>query len=222
MVKFESSIGGKQTQDQPMREFSVPDESGQPQQVRHRDTRSPVIDDGTLQSFQSRLQGIGPAPQMREMSDIEREMMEAKRAKREGKERLSDGARHRIEVLLGMTRLTRNVEIDGQIFTLQALKNIELREALVATVEFDRTIQFIFETRKQLLARSMTVVAGVEISQFLNSEELGARFELIDNMDHALLQRLYSEYVLLANEAQEKYAIKTVAEGKEVIADLKK
>ncbi len=227
MPKFDSPIGSKQFQGQPMRDISVPDEGdyGQapmpPRQMRHRhDQSQPVFDEGAMRNFESQLQP--PPPQMREMSNVEMDIIAAKKAKREGKERLSDGAKRRIEILVGMTRLTKDVEIDGQQYRLQTLKSKELREALVATAEFDGSIQLVFETRKQLLARSLILVAGVEIAQFLNSDELQAKLDFIEEVDHSLLLRLYNEYVLLANEAQEKYALKTVVEVKEVAEDLKK
>lgn len=227
MPKFESPIGSKQFQGQPMREINVPDEGGYDQQpmsqrpVRHtRDQGPPVFDEASMREFNAQMQP--PPTPMREMSSIEMDIIAAKKAKREGKERLSDGARRRIEMLVGMTRLSRDVEIDGNVYKLQTLKSRELREALVATAEFDGTVQLVFETRKQLLARSLVVVAGVDIGQFLNSEELQARLDFIEEIDHSLLVRLYGEYVTLSNEAQEKYALKTVEEVKEVIEDLKK
>lgn len=225
MASFDSPLGKKQIQNQPtMKTASVSDESGYADSPthRHRDQRAPVIDGRVMQDFQDRMQGATQAPPLREMSDVEREIMAAKRAQREGKERLSDGAKRRIEILIGMTRLTKDVEIAGQHYGLQTLASRELRDALVATVEFDGSIQLVFETRKQLLARSLTIIAGVEISQFLNSTDLEARLDFIEDMDHALLLRLYNEYVALAAEAQEKYALKTPAEVKEVVEDLKK
>jgi len=225
MPKFDSPIGSKQFQGQPMRDISVPDEGGYDQQPmsqrRHtREQGPPVFDEASMREFQAQLQP--PSPPVREMTNVEMDMIAAKKAKREGKERLSDGARRRIEILVGMTRLSKDVEIDGQLYRLQTLKSKELREALVATSEFDGSIQLVFETRKQLLARSLILVAGVEIAQFLNSDELQAKLDFIEEVDHSLLLRLYNEYVLLANEAQEKYALKTVAEVKEVAEDLKK
>ena len=156
------------------------------------------------------------------MSNVEKDIFEAKKAQREGKQRLSDGARRRIEMLVGMVRLTRDLEIEGNLYRLQTLKSRELRDALVATAEFDGSIQLIFETRRQLLARSLIIVAGVEIAQFLNSDELQEKLDFIEELDHSLLLRLYNEYTSLAQEAQDKYAIKTEQQVKEVLEDLKK
>ena len=226
MPKFESPLGSKKIQGTPMRDFSVPDESGYtpppaPQQHRHQHQQEmPQFDENAMRDFQSRMQG--PPPQMREVSSIEQEFLAAKKAKREGKERLSEGAKRRVEMLVGMTRLTRDVEVAGNMYRLQSLSSRELRDALTATAEYDGSIQLVFETRKQLLARSLVIIAGIETSQFLYSDELDVRLDFIELMDHALLLRLYNEYVLLSNEAQDKYAIKTQAEVQEALEDLKK
>jgi hypothetical protein len=205
-----------------MRDVSIPDDSGyeQPPQRQMRTPHEPIpqFDERSMREFQGQMQ----QPGVREMSDIEKEIHTAKKAKREGKERLSDGARRRIELLIGMTRLTRDVDIDGQMYKLQTLTSQELRDAIVATAEFDGTVEFIFETRRQLLGRSLTVVAGVEIDQFLNSRELDDRLYFIELLDHALLIRLYNEYVTLSKDAQDKYSPKTEEQVKEVVEDLKK
>ena len=123
MPKFDSPIGSKQFRGQPMRDISVPDESSLgsaplPPRRHVQDQSVPAFDERALHEFQSQMQQPMP-DHIREMSDVERQILAAKKAKREGKERLSEGARRRIEMLLGMTRLTREVEIAGQIFKLQ-------------------------------------------------------------------------------------------------------
>lgn len=238
MPEFRSPLGNKQFQGQPMRDFSVPDEtghqqpgpqgpSGPPRHVRPpRQHEEPVFDERAMREFQAAQmqyeQQQPPQPPMRELSQVEQDILAAKKAKREGKERLSDGARKRIEMLLGMTRMTRDVEIDGQQYRLQTLTSEELRETLVATSEFDGSVEFIFEMRRQVLARSLTLVAGVEIHQFLNSYDLEDRLYFIELMDHALLIRLYNEYTDLTQDAQKRYSPKTEAQVKEVLEDLKK
>jgi hypothetical protein len=225
MPKFESPLGTKQFQGQPMKDFSVPDESvqQQPRQVRaHRQHEEPVFDERAMREFPAQMEQQSPQPPVRELSEVEKEILAAKKAKREGKERLSDGAKRRIEMLLGMVRLHRDIDIDGQLYRVRTLASEELREALVGTAEFDGTVQFIFEMRRQILARSLVMVAGVEIDQFLGSYELTDRLNFIELLDHALLIRLYNEYTELAQEAQSKYSPKTEAQVKEVLEDLKK
>ena len=220
MTKFESQIGSRNVPSS-MREFNVPDDSGsQPRPTHTFDTSPPVFDNNVMRDFESRMQA--PPPQIREISDFEKQVLEAKKLKREGKERLSEGARRRVEMLVGMSRLTKECELGGNLYKLQTLTSKDLREVVVAASEFDGTVQLVFETRKQILARSLIVVAGVDINQFLNSNELSAKLDFIEELDHALLLRLYNEYISLAQEVEEKYSLKTDNDVKEVLEDLKK
>lgn len=224
MPKFESPLGNKQFAGQPMKEFDVPDESGYtpPQSHSHHpNQQNYVLDEAALRDFNARMNPTAVSKQ-REISDVEKQVREAKNARRLGLERLSDGAKKRIEMLLGMTKLTRTVDIDGNQYVLQTLRSRETREALVAAAEFGGTVQFPYETKKQFLGRALIQVAGIDIEQFLNSNELEARLEFVEDMDHSLALRLYKEYVILSEESEKKYAIKTEAEVKEVVEDLKK
>lgn len=225
MPKYDSPIGSRQIQGPAMRDVSVPDESGftpPPPQHRHMREEVPPFDPEAMREFENNMQPRHNPIPMKELNDVERQVFQAKKAQREGKQRLSDGARRRIEMLVEMVRLTRDVDVDGKMYRLQTLKSRELREALVATAEFDGSIQLVFETRKQLLARSLIVVAGVEVAQFLNSNDLQDCLDFIEELDHSLLLRLYNEYVSLAQEAQDKYTIKSEQQVKEVLEDLKK
>ena len=228
MAEFRSPIGNKQIKGAPMRDFTVPDETGfQPPAAQYRqpgpqETQHPPFDPQAMRDFQQAMQPQPQQFQVKELTEVEQQMMAAKKAQREGKQRLSPGAKHRVEMLIGMTRLTREVTISENIYKLQSLSSKELRDALTATAEFDGTVAFIFETRRQLLARSLVTVAGVDISQFLNSYELEDRLDFIEEMDHALLVRLYNEYTEMNKDAQDKYSLKTEAQVKEVLEDLKK
>lgn len=237
MPKIDSQITGTkqipQSANQPMRDFTVPDESGfhqhppiPPQQRRttYETTQQPSqFDPEALRAFEREIMPKPPNPNVvRELNDVEQKIFEAKKAKREGKERMSEGAKRRLEMLIGMTRLTKTIDIGGSTFSLQALKNIETREALVAAAEYDGTVQFSFEYSKQLLARSLTMIAGVEFEQFIASQELEAKLDFVEELPQALFTRLYNEYVSLDAEARDKFAVKTEEQVKEVVADLKK
>ena len=227
MPKFDSPIGSKQFQGQPMRDIAVPDESGYspppgplPRQVRPpMDQSPPVFDEAAFREFQSQMNPVQP---VREMSDLERQILETKKAKREGRERMSEGARRRIEMLIGMSRMTKTFEVNGTSFTLQTLNNKEMRDVLTASVLFDGTVEFPFENAKQTLSRSLIEIAGTNIDQFLSSSDLEIKLAFIEELPQALFNRLYNEYVVLDNESREKFAIKNDVDVKEVVEDLKK
>lgn len=224
MAHFESPLGSKKITAAPLKEYDVPDESGyveptNPVPVAKQRTIS-IPSEGELQSFRSRLESEYESP-----AEAEHQLRQAKAAQQaslQGKERLGDGARRRIEMLVGMTRSTREVVIGETTFVLQTLRSKEMREAMMVASEYDGTIQSPFEIRRQLLGRALKQVAGVDIEQFVGSNALEARMSFVDEQDDTLLNRLYEEYLTLVREAKDKYAIKTEEEAKEVINDLKK
>ena len=212
MGNFDSPLGKKNFTSQPLREFDVPDGDDIPNQYR-----APNIDQDSLREFQQRLN-----PQVKDPRVVEEEIASAREARRTGMEKISDGAKRRIEMLIGITRSTRDVDIEGNIFTLQTLKSKEMRQAIMSVTQFDGTVEGPFEMRKQYLARSITHVAGIEINNFLASDKLEARLAFIDELDEPLLNHLYSEYLELTKMAREKYSVKSDEEVKEVLEDLKK
>lgn len=231
MPKIDSPLGSKQFSVQPMREFDVPDETEHEYRTEEHQNMSPVmrrrgpsthgpqppVDLDAAMAFQNRMQMEQEDP-----AEMERQIREARDAKRTGKERLNDGAKRRIEMLVGMSRGTREVILDGNAYVLQTLKSKDMREALMAASEFDGSIQSPFEIRKQLLARSLIQVAGIEMSQFVGSASVDAKLNFIDEQVEAVLNRLYSEYLELVRESNDRYAIKTVEDASEVVEDLKK
>lgn len=222
MPSFDSPIGGKKFSGPSLKEFDIPDEgddqeSFNEQQLNARRRGVPALDPNAIRDFQNRVQAYERDPM-----EIEREIRAAKEARRTGKERLNEGARKRIEILVGMTRSTHQFEIEGNLFVLQTLRSKEMRDAIIAAAAFDGTVQGPFEIRRQLLARSLVQVAGVDIAQFVGSDLLEDKLDLIDNLDHAMLNRLYDEYTNMVIESRNKYALKTEEDAKEVVEDLKK
>lgn len=154
-------------------------------------------------------------------AELERQFQEAREAKKQVS-RLSEGAKKRIEMLVGMSTIYKTVEIDKNTYTIKSLKAKEIREATASAMKYEGTIEFLFEMRKQLLSRSLTEIAGIEITQFLGSDNFDDKLDFLDELDEALLNRLYEEHMLVDKEVKTKYGIKTEKDVKGVIEDLKK
>lgn len=218
MPNYNSPLTNKKFATTALREFDVENADDIPETPTPRRPPSPP-DENAIRDFQLRMQQM----QQQDIDpEAEAEIRRAREEKRSGREKMSDGAKKRIEILIGMTRLTRTFELDGNVYVLQTLKSKELREAYMAAAEFDGTVQSPFEIRKQLLARSLVQIAGYDTSQFISSNTLEAKLEFIDDQDHAFLSRVNNEYILLIKEADEKYSIKNPEDVKEVLEDLKK
>lgn len=191
--------------------------------ARLRERGMPLIDENAYKAFQAQAarQNVptGPQPSFGEM---EQQLSEAKRLKASGRQRLSDAAKKRIELLCGIAKNSREFEMDGNTYVVRTLKNKEFREALMAASVFDGTVELPFETRKQILARALVQVAGTDIELFLGDSSLEAKLEFIDECDDRMLNKFYNEYLLLVEEVNKKYALKSEADAKEVAADIKK
>lgn len=200
MAHFDSPIGSKSIKSPQLREFEISDETGY-----------------------EPLPQVPQIPQnFSQISQVEQEIRDAREYRRTGKERLNEGAKKRIEMLLGMTRSVKDININNTNFSLRSLKSKEISEAYMTASKFDGTVQSPFEIRRQLLARSLTKIADVSFEQFIGSNDLNDKLLFMDEMDHELLNRLYDEYLQLVEEVKEKYAIKNEADAAEVVADLKK
>jgi len=220
MPEFKSSLGSKSFAGQQLQEFDVPDEGEQnysaPPRGRQFSNSPPDMD--SIREFQNRIE----AEQQQDTGEFERQIKEAREVKRSGKERLNEGARRRIEMLIGMTRTTREVELLGNVYILQTLRSKEMRDAIMIAAEYDGSVQSPFEIRRQLLGRSLVQVAGVDVAQFIGSDTLDARLEFMDRLDESLLNRLFDEYQKMVDESRDKFALKTAADAQEVVEDLKK
>jgi hypothetical protein len=220
MPNFESPISNRKFQGQPMKTLDIPDDSiptgGGPLAPSVSNRRGAHHTNSDLEDFQQRLD------QEPDISAIEKEMKRAREEKISGQHRLNDGAKRRVDMLIGITRGTHSVTIEGNIYAFKTLKSREMREVMSACYEFDGSTQFPFEMRRQLLARSLTQIASVETSQFVGSDSLEDRLAFIDDADDILLNRLYDEYLKMVQETRDRYAIKTPEEAKEVLEDLKK
>lgn len=214
MPKFESPLGDRQFAGSNLREFDIPDEENfiQPPQ---RPKGAPQLDESMIRDFQNKFREQNP-------EDFEREVRAAREAKRTGKERLNEGAKKRIEMLVGMTRATHEFEIDENIYILQTIPSKSMRKAIKEASVFDGSIESSWEIRRQLLCRSIVQLAGVDFDQFVGSSDLEAKLECVDSLHEPILNRIYSEYNIMVKNASDRYAIKTPEVAKEVVEDLKK
>jgi len=150
------------------------------------------------------------------------EMSSLKKDKMQGIQRLDPGAKRRIEILLGAVKTTREVDIVGNSYVLRTLRTKETQDAILAVSKFDGTVSFPYEIRKQMLSRSLVSIGGVDFDQFVGSSNLEDKCNFLDELDEALCNRLYDEYLILVDEVQNKYRINSKEDAEKVAEDLKK
>ena len=149
------------------------------------------------------------------------EYLENRKKQVKGQDKLSSGALERISALIGILQSIREVVINGTSFKLRSLKNHEFREVISLSSQVT-TLEAPFELRNQYLARSLVSVSGIDMAAFLGSDDLDVRLLFVENLDSAIANRLYDEYLILIKEVENKYAIKNENEAKEIVENLKK
>ncbi len=220
---------------QGLKQFDVPDESEnsmnddddfdadvRAMNARLAERHMPPLDEKTIKAMRAQ-QALVKESENSEVAIMEKQIAEARFAKQNpGKVRLNAGAKKRIEMLLGFSKNTRTVMIDENEYVLKTLKGKEVRESLIQAAFYDGTVGLPFETRKQLLARALVKVAGTDVELFLGDPSMEARLELVDELDERIVNKLYTEYLVLLDEVNKKYALKSEADAQEVAADIKK
>lgn len=177
---------------------------------------------------QNRAAQQGPTPHYTNnnedsFAEMERKISMAKKMKSGlSQDKLSDAAKKRIEMLCGMSRNVKEIDIHGNAYVLRTLKSKEILEALISASKMDGSISLPFQTRKEFLARSLIKIAGTDVALFLGDNSIEARLEFLDELDEPLLEKLYREYTTLVNEVNSSYGLndQRVAEG--VPEDIKK
>jgi hypothetical protein len=168
---------------------------------------------------ESENQNFGRNPYVEPIS--EEQFTAARVEKRHGGPRISAGAKTRIELLTGIGRLTKEVTVANTVFSIRTLKHGELRDALISAAGTNG-VGVAFEARKQQLARSIFLIDGYDMRQVLGTDDMETRLSMIEELDETLVTVLFKAYADLAQEASDKFTIKTPEQAKELADDLKK
>jgi hypothetical protein len=236
MTTFESPLGKKTVPGgRKLREFDIPDESDSENFDFDVDAaiKSPgmkQLNFDEINAFNERLNNAPIPAQMPKQApqyqknqlDVEREIRDAREMKKVGKERLTEGAKRRLESLLGMIRHTREVPMGEITFVLQTLKGKETREAIKGAAVYDGTVESPYEIRIQLLARSIISIGGIEFDQFVGSSNIETKLLFVEELDDIVLNKLYDEYIIMTREAKDKFSVNNAEQAQEVISDIKK
>lgn len=140
------------------------------------------------------------------LTDVEMKIKEARIAKRDAGKYINPAAKKRVEIISGLGRATKDIPVDGMIFSIRTLKGNELRAVVKATMNTDQAIDQMFESRTHTLARSIYKIDGSDIEFILNDPSLEAKLSFVEELDDVVLQYIYKEYDNLVTSHKKKYA----------------
>jgi hypothetical protein len=155
-------------------------------------------------------------------SELAEKVRKAHQDKRESLDKINPMAKKRIEILTNLGRITKDVEIDGVIFSIKTLKAAEMKEATCASTKKATTLaEQAFESRAEQIARSVYAIDHQDIFMVLGVETYDEVCILLQDMDEQIFTKLYDEYTKLTDVVKKKYN-SIEEETKGVIEDIKK
>lgn len=157
-------------------------------------------------------------------SDLEKFAREARNKKSEEQKNINSTVKKRIEVLAGLGRATKDVDVEGVVFSLRTLKSSELHEAVKIIAQFDNGLDSSFEARTQILARSIYKIDGQDLNIILGSDKFEHKLEMVKELESSVSSFLHDHYILLTKENSDKFKIfsNDEKEVKEAVQDLSK
>jgi len=198
---FTATSGETGGSGQGMRTFEVPDES---------------------EGYDEEPQPQRPSgPPQLTQAQQEARMRAARQAKASGHVPIQPEAKERVEFLAGLGRMTKDVLVAGTTFSIRTLKARENRESIFAAAQVSR-VETLFEGRRQQLARSIYKIDNVEIDYVLGTSDIEAKLNYVEELDENVANFLYDEFGALNDEAVKKYGLKSEADVKEVVDEVKK
>ncbi len=147
-------------------------------------------------------------------------------------------ARHRVELITGLGRKTKDVIIEDITFTLRSLKAFEqnsLSQVVSAQERItlqDGRLSFspigMYNIKTEALSHSLYLIDGQPVEIVLGTinhpyeEQVSARKDLIMEMDGELVDHLFLNFEKLSAETRDGYVPKTTEEVKEVVDTIRK
>lgn len=158
-------------------------------------------------------------------NDAEARIAQAKAKKKEIKELQSKAhpaATSRLELLLGIGRLTTDVIIDNVKFSLRSLKNKEFKEVITYFGQQDIKTKFdeLIVMRNATLSFSLYKVDDEDVHSFIGNSELKSVIDLIEGMEDSVVDKLWVAYKKMIKENDSQDALGKTAE--EIVENIKK
>ena len=147
-------------------------------------------------------------------------------------------ARTRVEIITGLGRKTRDVPVDGAVFTLRTLKFFE-RTMVSEVVESAERVPMgngkfgfaptsLAAIRKETLAHCLQLIDGKDVNVILGTSQydygvqLDNKRGLVAEMDGHLIEHLFTEFEKLSAETADGYAPRNAKEAEEVVDAVRK
>lgn len=131
-------------------------------------------------------------------------------------------AKTRLEYLADIGRLTKDVVIDGITFTLKTLKSKEQKQVYLTLVDVTNKVDEAYNIKYYSLAYSLIKIDQQNIEMMFKIDSLQDKIKLLEDLEESTTDRLFAAFEELKNTANDRFAIKTEEDIKEISDSLKK
>ena len=153
-------------------------------------------------------------------AEIDRRIEAAREAKRN--ERARPQSISRLEVLVGIGRLTDDIIVDNVTFSLRSLKNKEFKDVIERAAEEHTKVGEILSIRQYTLAYSIYKIEGQPVEVFTGNNSYKSKVQLIEELDENTVGILWDKYNKMQNDYKATIKQDLGETPKELLDTLKK
>lgn len=114
--------------------------------------------------------------------------------------KLSNSAKERINVLLGLGRKKKDVKVGDIVFSLRTLSDSENEKAITGSIGDDKN--YIWELRTRTLAYAIEKIDNVPLNIVLGTSNIDEIVDILKDFSEVVKTHLYEEYASLIKEVK--------------------
>lgn len=140
-------------------------------------------------------------------------------------------SKSRIEMLMGLTSASEEVDIGGVKFVLRTLKTRERNKISERVLLAKSNLVGLVESKLLTLAYAISTIDGVDVDVFFNitasryeteDDLMSERIRYLEMLEEFVVDTLHKQYVTMSNRISDKYGIKDEESAKEVSEEVRK
>jgi len=164
---------------------------------RHQTPKILTVEDSTDESFEytDQMQYSEKQDSQARLDRLQ-ELETLRTESRQLRKQAPVAAKNRLDILLGIARSARDVEVDGIVFSIRSLKAKEIQQITEKLVEINTNNETVnrLEMRRHMIAYSLYAIDGQDIDLVIGSNSIEDRVDFVSELDESLLQHLANVY----------------------------
>lgn len=151
-----------------------------------------TVEDSSIEEYNQKQNFSDPESRLDRVRELESVRAESKQLRKQAPVE----AKNRLDILLGIARSAKDVEVEGVIFSIRSLKAKEIREITERLTELNTNSEVInrLDMRNYMIAFSLYAIDGQDIDLVIGSNSIEDRVEFVGELDESLLQYLANVY----------------------------